>query len=572
MVMRVADAMRTTIVAFFLAVLTAAVFWPAAGHDFVDFDDTDFVAANPFIQQGLTRQGVEWAFAAPRFNYWIPLTWISYMVDTEIGGAGPRGYHRTNILLHAANAALLFLVMARMTGQVWPSLLVAALFAVHPLRVENVAWIADRKDLLSALFWILGMGAYARYTRQPSVARMAIVALCMILGSLSKQVLVTFPLALLLLDLWPLRRTDWRRALVEKTPLYLVAIGFAALAYATHQHEGIAKGFDTFPLGNRVLQVPLNYLAYLRMTVWPAKLCAMYPMAMSARAAAALLAGAVLFLATGLVLASRRLPVIVGWLWFGLLLAPVIGLVKIGHTDVADRFMYLPSIGLFIIVVWLAQELLPWRRAAAVAGLVAVVALAGATRAQLPHWQDGEALSRRALAVTMDNFLAWNSLGRALERKGDLPGALTCYAKSLSIAPWFTQAHVNAGNALAGLNRPAEALPHFEQVLDVDPGNARTRSNYGTILYRTGRNADGIAQLRQAVQRDPTLADAQFNLGAALAMEGRKQEALEAFRVAGRINPSDTLARRYAEELEREGRVGLPHSSLGVPFSDTPMR
>lgn len=595
---------REAIVGGVLVLLVLAVFWPAAGYDSADYDDADYVFANPYVLQGITWRSLSWAFTTVHRNYWLPLTWLSYMVDSDVQGTGPSGYHRTNVILHAANALLLFLVLRRMTGSLWASAWVAAAFAVHPLRMENVAWIADRKDLLSTFFGLLALGAYARHAAAPSRKRMLTVAVFLLLALMAKQMLVTFPFVLLLLDWWPLGRTEgrkdpasppthgasglrrasgkteegppswraarhfgepgkdgsWRRLVVEKLPLFAVCLLVGILTWVLHRWGGTGGDCLAPPLAHRLLRVLLNYVAYLAKTFWPAKLSVVYPMAALPSLWKSILAGAFLLAVTAAVVwfGRRRRYLAVGWLWFGITLAPVIGLVQVGTTDIADRFMYVPQIGLFILLGWGVADLLARQRgrrsALGVLAAVSLLALVLATRAQLPHWRNAETLSRRALSVTRNNFVAWNSLGRALEMEGRLADAAYCYARAVTISPAFVQARINLGIVLGRMGRFEEAIQQLRLCLKLDPTSPTLRANLGTILFSAGSRREALEHLREAVRLNPRDASAQYNLGWGLLQMGRGAEALPSFVEAARINPADHAARFYAGVLYAEAR------------------
>jgi Tfp pilus assembly protein PilF len=438
---------------------------------------------------------------------------------------------------------------------------------VHPLRLENVAWISDRKDLLCALFWLLGLQAYVAYTRRPVTSRYLLVVVCMVLGLMSKQMIVTFPFVLLLLDYWPLARlrfrgsgfrvqvAGFRSVLLEKVPLILLSLVFCLTTYLLHPYAGPGKALEGVGLAGRAVRVPLNYAAYLGKVFWPAGLCPMYPRATEVSAGWSVLTGLLLVAVTvAAVRAGRRRGYLaVGWLWFVGTLVPVIGFVQLGNSDVADRFLYVPLLGILIVVAWglsdVSERFAFGRSALVVAFAASVVACALVTRSLLPHWRNGEALSRRALDVTVGNFIAHNSLGRALEMQGRPGEALAGYRESLRLAPEFAQAHINAGNLLGRMKRYDEALRHLEAALTLDPNGGKLHSNYGSILFEAGRREEGLAHLEQALALDPYLTDARFNYGWALLHADRGEEALSAFLETARMNPRDHLAHFWAGAL-----------------------
>lgn len=566
-----------------LVLLTVAAFLPALENGFIRFDDPLYVTENKHVRQGLTLEGIVWAFGANVVSNWHPLTLLSHMLDCEIFGLNPRGHHLTSLLLHAANVLLLFEVLRRMTGSLGRSALVAALFAIHPLRVESVAWVAERKDVLSGLFWILTMDAYLRYVRGPSPRRMALVALTLALGLMSKPMVVTLPFALLLLDVWPLRRIDASASLREqgrrllglmreKLPLFaLVAAGCVVTVFA--QTRSLSPLRD-FPLSKRLPNVALSYAAYLDKTVLPRDLAVFYPMPAEfppARVAAAALL--VLTLTALAALALRRAPYVpVGWFWYLGTLVPVIGLVQVGGQAFADRYTYLPSIGLYLIAVWGVPDLLgrlksPGARrlalsAATAAALIAVAVLTAATRAQLRHWRDSETLFKHTLAVTRDNYLAHLNLAQILSSRGERDEAMVHFREALRLRPGTVQVRAALGNNLRRWGRPAEALPHLRAAVRLRPQDGTLHHGLAMALEELGREDEAVAELRKAVELSPRLAAAHHGLGTLLQRQGRKDEALAAYLEALKHDPERTeLYGQVALLLAGQGRIGdaLPY-------------
>jgi hypothetical protein len=428
-----------------LALLTLAAWLPALRNGFVNLDDPYYVTANPRVLQGITRAGIAWALTAKVASNWHPLTLFSHMLDGQLYGLKPAGHHATSLLLHLANVLLLFEVLRRMTGAAGRSAAVAALFAVHPTRVESVAWIAERKDVLSALFWILAMGAWARYARRPSIGRYGLVAFLMILGLMAKPMVVTLPFALLLLDVWPLDRLPlgWRRLGVEKLPL--LALSAASSLITLRYQEMSLAPLEVVPWSLRAANALVAYAAYLGKLFWPTRLAIFYPIPPVIPAWK--IAGAALLLIAITALAvwrARREPwLLTGWLWFLGTLVPVIGLVQVGRQAMADRYTYIPSIGLFLALVWTLAELARAHRAAlaATAGIV-ILALAVATRVQVGYWADSATLFRHALTATDDgNYLAHIGLGKALMGEKDCAGAAEQFRAVLARYPHMSEAH-----------------------------------------------------------------------------------------------------------------------------------
>ena len=401
-----------------LALLTVLTFLPSLGNDYVLLDDPLYVTGNPEVRQGITREGLAWALTANVANNWHPLTVLSHMLDVEVFGLAPAGHHLTSLLLHLANVLLLFAALHRMTAAAFRSALVAALFAVHPTRVESVAWIAERKDVLSGLFWMLALLAYVHYARRPSLGRYLLVALAMALGLAAKPMLVTLPCVLLLLDLWPLGRRGLRRLILEKIPLFALSAASCA-ATLSYQETSLAP-LEALPWDLRFSNAVVSYATYLGKAFLPRDLAVFYPFPAEIPVWKAAGAAALLLLLTGLALwRARRSPwLLVGWLWFLGTLVPVIGLVQVGRQAMADRYTYLPFIGLFLAMVWGAAELVErrdvFRPVLGALSVLAILGLAGMTRAQVRHWQDSVALFRHALAATGDNHLARRGLAKAL--------------------------------------------------------------------------------------------------------------------------------------------------------------
>lgn len=524
-----------------LAAAALAVFWPVLHHDFVNYDDDVYVTENPKVRAGLTVDGLRWAWTTSHAANWHPLTWISHMLDSEIFGLDPGGHHLTSLILHALNGVLLFLVLSRTTGAMWRSALVAVLFVIHPLHVESVAWVAERKDLLSTSFGLLALLAYARHAESPRPARLTWVFLLLALGLTAKPMLVSFPFVLLLLDYWPLRRSrdeSWRRLVIEKLPLFGLAAVSGVVTVAVQRAGGALGSTELYPLGARIPNAIVSCVEYLRKTVWPADLAVFYPHPGSAWepwrvAVAATLVAAVSVLAVRL---RRQQPwLLTGWLWYLVTLAPVIGLIQVGQQALADRYTYLPLIGVFTGIVWIVPDLRSRRALAVTAGIAAAVMIATlgvAARAQVGHWRDSVALFRHALEVTENNHIAHNSLGVALSRLGREPEAMEHYREALRVRPGDADAHYNLGLSLAEQGRTDEALEHFLSAARSRPGFVKAHYNCGTLLAERGQWEQAVAHLRKVVEFDPGYAEAHYNLGAALYFRGRYAEAWRQMRLA----------------------------------------
>jgi tetratricopeptide (TPR) repeat protein len=576
-------------ISLFLLVAVLAVFWPVQDHGFVNFDDGTYICNNSQVRNGLTWRGVAWAFTTTHANFWHPLTWLSHMLDCELYGLNPAGHHLTNLLLHMANALLLFLVFHRMTHAVWKSAFVAALFALHPLHVESVAWASERKDVLSTLFWILTMGTYASYVKAPGLKRYLLVLVCFVLGLMAKPMLVTLPFVLLLLDYWPLGRWPFKllahaqppqiehldhvndqgkrvtHLLVEKGPLLVLAVVFSIVAFLAQEHGGATKSFASFPMEVRVANALLSYVGYMGKMLWPKNLAVFYPhpgitVTMWQAAPAGLLLVALSILTIRLAKGHPYLPV--GWLWYLGTLVPVIGLVQVGDHAMADRYTYVPLIGLFIVMAWGLPDILakwPHRRAAIAtltAGLLAALMIC--SRLQVRYWQDSITLFQHALCVAPDNPPAHTNLGVAFAGQGEAEKAIWHYAEALRIEPNYLEARINLGGALAGQGKLEEAIAHYLEALRIKPDFADAHYNMGNALARRGRLADAIAHYSEAVRIKPDDAEAHNNLGIALASRERTADAVVHFHEALRIRPGFAEARHNLTLALQKQKAGSP--------------
>ncbi len=563
-----------------LLLAVGLVFGQTVGYDFVNYDDDVYVYKNPQIAHGLTFSGITWVFTHSHGANWHPLTGLSHMVDCQLDGLHAGGHHLTNVLLHAATAIVLFLVLRRMTGGFWPSALVAALFAVHPLRVESVAWISERKDVLSGLFFVLTLGAYVRYVRGPfSLGRYLLVAVLLTLGLMAKPMLVTLPLVLLLLDYWPLGRmtagawedisvarggrTDHfffpQRLLLEKLPLLLLAVTSCLMTLWAQARASALN--EQIPLGSRIANALVSYVAYLGQLFCPVGLAAHYPHPEGDLPVWEVM-GALVVLAcisAGVLAWRRRYPyVLVGWLWYVGMLVPVIGLVQVGKIAMADRYTYLPQIGLGIALAWGAIDVCrswPYRRwlCGVTSGLV-LAALTGCAWRQTSFWRDSETLWNHALACTSQAFVVHTNLGHALANQGRMDEAMAHYQKALEIQPNYVEAHNNLGYAFACLDRFDEAMAQYQEAVEIQPDCVEARYNLGNALARLDRFDEAITQYRKALDVRPDYAEAHNNLGYALANRGRMDEAMAQYRKALEIQPD------YADAYYNLGDVSAARS------------
>jgi tetratricopeptide (TPR) repeat protein len=561
------------LIALVLFLLTVVLFSRVRDFEFVNFDDPSYVTENLHVQNGLTKEGLAWAFGRVHGDdtYWHPLTWVSHMLDFELFGPQPGVHHFMNVLFHALAAALLFHTLRRMTGALWRSAIVAALFAWHPLQVEGVAWVAERKNVLAGLFWVLTMLAYLRYTERPAVARYSIVVFCFALGLMCKPLLVTLPCVLSLLDFWPLRRVKaeggtkaararpasnpvavpLRRAVLEKFPLLALSLVSSVITLIAHQQLGTTISGAELPLGSRVENAIVSYGRYLLKVIWPADLTAYYPMPAAWAGWQILLSLVVVVAITCFVFVLRkRAPYLpVGWLWFLGVMVPAIGIVQASTQSMADRFAYLPLIGLFIAAVWGIDEWLrrfPERRRIAMilAGAV-LFASAALTWSQLGYWRNSITLFSHALAVTKENSVAHINLGTALEAMGRREEAMKHYEEGIRLKPKSPQGYNNLANVLDDLGRFDEAVTAYEQALRLRPNVALVHNNLGVTLAKHGRYEAARANFQHAIDLKPADAQGHYLMGTLHLRMGDARSAVSAFQTALSFNPNHFKALVY---------------------------
>jgi protein O-mannosyl-transferase len=583
------------LMAALLALVTIAVYWPATRCDFVNYDDNIYVTENPHVQGGLNWEGVKWAFGnTGQAAYWVPVMWLSHELACQFFGLNPWGHHLINVLLHAANTALVFVLLRGLTGATWRSLVVAALFGLHPLRVESVAWVTERKDVLSTFFGLLALIAYTRYVEKSKVqsptppareqASKVFYGLALVffaLGLMSKPMLVTLPFVMLLLDYWPLQRvssfkfsvsshvpsphhsiTPPLRLLLEKLPFFGLAAVVAVVTFLTQKQGGVVAPVESLPLGARGENALISYCRYLGKLFWPVDLAVFYPHPGYWPVAQVLLAGVLMLAITVLfIVAWRRHPfLLMGWLWFCGTLVPVIQLVQSGGQAMADRFTYVPSLGVLILVVWGAYELTRrWRYqelALSVAGGLAIILCVGLTRQQLGYWRDSEALFRHALAVTQNNYLAHKALGIVLGMQGRTDEAINQFQEAIRLAPDYTEAHYSLGIAFERKGQTDEAIHQFQETIRLKPDYAEAHFSLGTGLAMKGRLDDAIKQFQEAIRLNPDYAEAHYNLGTVFGMKSQTDEAIREFQEVIRLKP-DSAEAHYdlGIALGRRGKI-----------------
>lgn len=608
-----------SILAAVLVALAVLPYLQTFRHDFVNYDDDVYVTENPHVQHALTSDGVAWAFSTFKGGNWHPITWLSHMLDVSVWGLNAGGHHLTNVMLHAANTLLLFLVLLGMTAKPWRSALVAGLFAVHPLHVESVAWIAERKDVLSAFFGLLALWAYLNYVLSPSIRRYLLIACFFVLSLMAKPMLVTLPFLLLLVDIWPLRR--WKlwpiesttsaeaevpdaarprhleqasiaphQIILEKVPLLVVGAVFCVVAIISQQAARNISSLSTFSFGTRIANAVVGYDLYLEKLFAPVKLAVFYPHPGHWRAAVVAMSAILLAIVTGTAITLRRKHpwLLVGWLWFIGTLVPVIGLIQVGLQSIADRYAYIPSVGIFIMIAWSIPAPLSssaqrtwFALASACIGLLSLM-----TWVQVSYWRDSRTLFTHALAVTHGNFIAHQNLGDVLEREKNFAAALEQYRTAATERPGYGRIHENIANillkqgryqdALAELNyaiyrdpfsstafnnagsimlagkQYEEAAKHLQRAVELDPDNVAAHINYGTALVKLERWDEAIAELGPITRAEPKRIVARTNLAIALAGRGDFDHALAELREVLRIAPDHAPAREALQRIESQ--------------------
>jgi Flp pilus assembly protein TadD len=549
-----------------LAAAVLAVYSSSAGNGFINFDDDLYVYENPIVRSGFSLEGLRWAFSSVTLYYWQPLTWISHMLDCQLFGLDPGPPHVVNMLLHAANAILFFLLLCRLARRVWPAAFAAALFALHPLRVESVAWVAERKDVLCALFFLLTLWAYVLYVERPSRRRYAGVCVAFLLALMAKPTAVTLPFLLLLLDYWPLGRLRLGRPVLverirEKLPLLAMSAAISAVTYFGQQEM---HAISQQPLGFRVANALCAYARYLGLTFFPHDLALLYPYPKQINGGNVLLSFLLLAAISAAVwiLAARKPYLPVGWLWFTGALIPNIGLVQAGSQALADRFTYIPSLGLSVLLVWGLWDIASrWKRQRSVlagAAAVSLPLLAWQSAQQVHVWKDGVTAFSRAAALTPEDALIQHDLGYALTLAGQPAAAIPHYREALRLQPNNFRAHYNLGRALAETGADAEAVPHLERALQLHPGPQHTadaENALAIVLARQGRGAEAEPHFREALKLRPNSPELHNNLGSLLARRRLLDAAIAEFTAAVRLNPSYAEAHRnLAYALLEQGK------------------
>jgi Flp pilus assembly protein TadD len=565
--LRAKSSVTDLLVCLGLVAVTWAVFGQTLAHDFVNFDDHVYVYENPLIIRGFSTEGIIGAFTHTHARNWHPLTTVSHMLDCQMYGLKAGGHHFTNVILHTISVLLLFLVLKQLTGGLWQSVFVAAVFAIHPLHVESVAWIAERKDVLSSVFFMLTLAAYACYARAPSPTRYLLVAVLFACGLMSKPMLVTLPFVLLLLDYWPLGRTGrhksevdsrLRRLITEKVPLFALSV-LSCVATFIAQRQG-PSAIDQLPFLSRLNNTFVSYVTYIWQMLWPAQLAVFYPYPndrlslVEVTLAIAFLVGVSLLV----IFLRRRKPYLVtGWFWYLGMLVPVIGLVQVGEQAHADRYTYLPQIGLFIMVAWTVGDLFlesaprARRVLVGVAAILSIVSLGARAFGQTSYWKNSETLWNHTLAVTGENDVAHNNLGFLFLRRGELDKAISEFQAALDIRSKNTETHYslgaaliqnNLGNALARKQLWDQAIDHLKEAIRLRPDYADAYFNLGSVFFRQGRTDQAIAQWQKTLAIRPRDAEAHRNVASALRKQGNVKGAIAEYEQVLNITAEDSVA------------------------------
>jgi protein O-mannosyl-transferase len=504
-----------------LVLASVVIYGQILGFQFINLDDPQYIAENEHVRSGFSWANIVWAFTSTTRFYWHPLTWLTHMLDCQIYGLNPGPHHALNLVLHAANSALLFLLFRRLTGQFWPSAMLGALFAVHPLRVESVAWVAERKDVLSGFFWILTIFAWTHYVRAPSRGRYALAAAALACGLMSKPTVVTLPFVLLLVDYWPLRR--WRGfssigpLLREKIPLFALAAAASLTTFVGQSQIGATVSASALPLWFRIENAIISYVRYIVTTFAPTNLGVFYPFSRidSGEFYACLLALAAITFAA-IRLAPRPPYLVAGWLWYLGAMIPTIGIVQSGMQSRADRFTYLPLIGVFVMVVWGARDLIKNTRALAITGGLTIAVLSVLSFQQTTYWSDSFRLFEHTIAVTRDNDVLHMNLATLEDKRSNYEAA----------------------------------IPHLVEAIRIEPNNIGARRILAEHYLRFSRTPEAIEQLRQTLRRSPEDLAARKDLARAMVKAGRVREAIEQFRIVLRLDPNDAEARSMLGESQ----------------------
>jgi tetratricopeptide (TPR) repeat protein len=578
------------LICLFLITVTFVVYCQVRNFTFINYDDNQYVTENQYVKDGLNYKSIRWAFSSYHAANWHPLTWLSHMLDIQLYGLNSGAHHQTNLIFHLLNTILLFFVFRKMTGGLWQSGFVAALFALHPLHVESVAWVAERKDVLSTFFWMLTMYSYACYAAHPGINRYLAVVAFFILGLMAKPMLVTLPFVLLLLDYWPLRRIQFNPPgdegirfikkqspglflLWEKIPLFSLAMISSVVTFLAQKSGGAVGSMELYPPATRLANALVAYVKYIGKMIWPANLAVFYPYSDSLPGWQIIGAGVLLVLITFVsILSYRKRPwFVVGWLWFIGTLVPVIGMVQVGLQAMADRYTYIPLIGVFIIVAWGVPELFyKWRhkeKLHAIGTVVVLTILSITSWVQIQYWKNSHALFRHALDVTEHNYLAHNAFGNALKEEGKSSEATRHYLRALEIKPEYAAPHYSMGHTLATQRKLDDAINHFQKAIQIKPDYAAAHDNLGYVFMIQGKIEQAIMHYSEALRIKPDDAAVHNRLGLAMGRQGQFNNAISHFYKAIKINPLFAEAHyNLGNALKSSGKlnVAIKHYSAAI--------
>lgn len=567
---------RLLYICLFLAVVVSAVYWPVHKYDFVRYDDNKYVTNNLNIQSGINAKSIRWAFTSGYASNWHPVTWLSLMLDYKLFGLNAGSYHLINLLFHIINTLLLFIVLNRMTKAMWASAFVAAVFGLHPLHVESVAWIAERKDVLSTFFWMLTMLSYARYTEKSSIIRYTVTLVLFAIGLMTKPMLVTLPFVLLLLDYWPLERMrfgvmnkierdeeniqkSFAALFLEKIPFFILAVLSSIVTFIVQHRGGAVQPVDVIGISSRLKNAVISYISYISKTFWPSKLAVLYPYPHSLPVVKIAFCAVLLALiTTAVILLSRRHKYLVtGWFWYVGTLVPVIGIIQVGVQELADRYTYIPMTGLLIIIAWGVSDIAgSWKyrkRVFVTASVLVLVAMSLRTSIQLMYWFDSETLFGHTLEVTNDNYVMENNFASYLNEQGQIQQSIEHFNRALEIKPDSAEVHNNLANALSSLGQTSKAIEHYKKSLSLKAGSSDTHYNFAIALSKLNMTDEAIKEYSEAVRLDPTNFDALSNLGFAMAEKGDYSKAVELYEKALAIKPDNIIT---------HGRFGLALAAL----------
>ncbi|MGD0820762.1 MAG: tetratricopeptide repeat protein [Desulfomonilia bacterium] len=580
-----------------LTAATLTVYWQVVGFDYINMDDPQYILDNYTLRNGVSLEGIRWAFSSFYASNWHPLTWISHMLDVQIFGLlNPGLHHITNVIFHILNTILLFLVLEKMTAASWRSAAVAALFAVHPLHVESVAWIAERKDVLSTFFWMLTMMSYLWYVQNRTIKRYLVLILFFILGLLSKPMIVTLPFVLLLLDFWPLNRLEIHQAgdlnknqdkgtaesvgwhsrlsalVLEKIPLIVFAMISSGITMFAQKSAGSLSSLSELDFGFKMANVIISYASYLWKMIWPFNLANFYAYPEVIHPLAVILCAIfLLFVTVAVLFFAFRFPyLVVGWLWYIGTLVPVIGIVQVGSQSMADRYTYIPLIGIFLMIVWGFSDLFcRWRWGKAVLGVISVgvlVLLIAVAWVQVGFWKNSETICRHTIAVTKNNYMAYTNLGLVLIKKGQLDEAIKEFHQALRIRP-TSEAYNGIGMSYIMKKEDKAAVEYLSKGVQIDPNNMNIHNNLGLLLASMGRTDEAIEQFQELLRLNPMDFQAHFNLGKAMLLTGKLHEAIFQLNEALLIDPHQYVVVSYLEKAKAtpekfEAELSLLNESL----------